>query len=300
MIICKDQGGFIKLERVFQDSVLMANGNEDLLKIWISFLFWAHWKDGADAQLNGIQHKLKRGQFMATQREIAAKLGWSRAKVERALSRFKTEQRIEQLTDHRSSIITIVNYSEYQDNRTTAEPQTEQLNVELPNNCRTTAEQLKGCSLIEEENKKERTLSPGARENWNAQLQAAPKEEPVPSPERLKLAQDWFEAFRDNCDWVMPYNVTPEDFTRDLARIETEVGLDCQRIREVWEYAKQDKFWAEKITKPEDFLKVGMGKKDRFIDQILRKVTIKPEAEKTHIKEFEFNAKDRKTRAIRT
>ena len=58
---------------------------------------------------------LQRGQILTSQTKLAKTWGWSRDKVQRYLALLERDQMIKLQTDNRKTIVTICNYSKYQD-----------------------------------------------------------------------------------------------------------------------------------------------------------------------------------------
>ena len=102
------------------------------LTVWIYLLCHANHKE-SKALWNGKTVTLKPGQLITGRKSIAVNTGLNESKVFRVLKTLKIEQQIEQQTCNVSSLITIVNWEEYQQN--------EQQYEQRANNERTTSEQ---------------------------------------------------------------------------------------------------------------------------------------------------------------
>lgn len=122
--------GWIKLHRKMLDNpIVMKDG--DYCIVWIYLLLNASHKD-YQAMFNGQKITLHSGQLITGRKSIAQSTHVNESKVSRILKLLKSEQQIEQLTSARNSLITIVNWNDYQ--------KSEQLNEQLVNNYRTASE----------------------------------------------------------------------------------------------------------------------------------------------------------------
>ena len=123
--------GWIKLyPKLLNNPVVMKDG--DHLAVWVYLLLKAVWKP-VDVMFGGQTITLKAGELTTGRRIIASELHINESKVQRILKRFENEQLIEQRTDRQCRLISIVNWTEYQ--------QSEQRNEQRVNNDRTTSEQ---------------------------------------------------------------------------------------------------------------------------------------------------------------
>lgn len=124
--------GFVKIHRKMLDNPVVCK-DADHLAIWVWLLLKATWSE-ADVTFHGERITLKPGQLTTGRKVIAKELGVSESKVQRVLSEFESEHQIEQLTDHKCRLISIVSWDKYQMREQPIEQQM--------NNCRTTGEQL--------------------------------------------------------------------------------------------------------------------------------------------------------------
>jgi DNA-binding MarR family transcriptional regulator len=81
---------------------------------WVDLLGLANECD-AELEVRGIRVPIHRGQVGWSQFRLAERWGWSRTKVKAFLKRLEKEGRVTITTDNETTIITIVNYCEYQD-----------------------------------------------------------------------------------------------------------------------------------------------------------------------------------------
>jgi hypothetical protein len=82
---------------------------------WIDLLLLANHDDNT-FYARGIQVNVKRGQTAYAVETLAAKWRWSRGKVNRFLNALKTEGQIDTQKTNVTTLITILNYSQYQTN----------------------------------------------------------------------------------------------------------------------------------------------------------------------------------------
>ncbi len=123
--------GFIKLHRKILDNPVVCKDAE-YFAIWGYLLLNATHKD-YQTMFKGEKITLNPGQLITGRKVISTKFNINESKVQRVLKKLENEQQIEQQTSNENRLITILNWSEYQ--------QGEQ-QYELPvNNERTTSEQ---------------------------------------------------------------------------------------------------------------------------------------------------------------
>jgi len=113
--------GFIKLYRKLLHSSILLDA--EALQVFIYFLLRARHQKGS-ARMNGQTVMLEPGQLITGRFVLSEALGLTPAKVRRIISLLKEEQQINQQAKGKYSIITIVNWSEYQGNnqQTTSRP----------------------------------------------------------------------------------------------------------------------------------------------------------------------------------
>ena len=103
--------GFIYLHRKLKSHWIFQES--DYLKTWIHLLFDAAYEDGS--MLVGKQIvQLKRGQLVFGRKAYGAKIGLSEGRLRRFLNLLKDEGMIDQQTTNKFSIISIINYDDYQ------------------------------------------------------------------------------------------------------------------------------------------------------------------------------------------
>ena len=126
-----NEKGWIKLHRKVLDNPVVCR-DSDHLAIWIYLLLNATHED-YETWFGGKKITLHPGQLVTGRKIIAKTLRISEAKTQRVLTCLENEHQIEQQTTTKGRVISLLNWSRYQD----AEQQTEQ----QVNNKRTTTEQ---------------------------------------------------------------------------------------------------------------------------------------------------------------
>lgn len=85
---------------------------------WIDLLLLANHSKRI-INIRGVEIEINRGQLARSEETLAKRWKWSRGKVRRFLSSLKSKQQIEQQKNNVTTLITIVNYNEYQKRDTT-------------------------------------------------------------------------------------------------------------------------------------------------------------------------------------
>jgi hypothetical protein len=85
---------------------------------WVDLILLAHTSDG-HVRVQGVKIDVSRGDVSRSEVTLAERWGWSRGKIRRFLDELESEQMITReryrQQDRRKSIISIVNYSKFQD-----------------------------------------------------------------------------------------------------------------------------------------------------------------------------------------
>jgi len=107
-----NEQGWIKLHRKMLDNpVVWKDG--DHLAVWIYLLLNATHKD-MDVLFRSKRITLKPGQLITGRKSIASQLSISDSKVKRVLLAFESDQQIDRQRSNQNSLITILNWCEYQ------------------------------------------------------------------------------------------------------------------------------------------------------------------------------------------
>ena len=106
--------GWIKLHRKMLDNPVVWK-DSDHLAGWIYLLLSATHKD-MDVLFKNKRITLKPGQLITGRKSIASQLSISDSKVKRVLLAFESDQQIDRQRSNKNSLITILNWCEYQQN----------------------------------------------------------------------------------------------------------------------------------------------------------------------------------------
>ena len=104
---------WLKLYRSIGKSDLWLSEPFTRGQAWVDLLVLANWKPGS-IRIRGTKVPLDRGQIGHAERYYCERWQWSRGKVRRFLGELETEQQIVQQKTNVTTVITIVNYEEYQ------------------------------------------------------------------------------------------------------------------------------------------------------------------------------------------
>lgn len=107
--------GFVTIHRAVFDHPLFER-NSARLGAWLWLVGKACWQP-TDFNIQGKTVALQRGQLCVSIRSLASEWGWSKSAVDRFITRLKTETMIETEAGHGRLILTICNYSNYQDRK---------------------------------------------------------------------------------------------------------------------------------------------------------------------------------------
>lgn len=106
--------GWVRLYRNIEDWPLYFSEPFTKTQAWIDLFLMANHQPGR-VYIRGVEIKLKRGQIAWSEVTMAARWRWGRNKVRNFLKWLKTEQQIEQQkSQYLTSIITILNYENFQ------------------------------------------------------------------------------------------------------------------------------------------------------------------------------------------
>ena len=106
--------GWIKLHRKMLDNPVVWK-DSDHLSVWIYLLLNATHKD-MDVLFKSKRITLKPGQLITGRKSIASQLSISDSKVKRVLLAFESDHQIDRQRSNKNSLITILNWCEYQQN----------------------------------------------------------------------------------------------------------------------------------------------------------------------------------------
>jgi hypothetical protein len=111
-----DNGGYVKIYRSILDNPTFRNVEEAMFFAYL--VLKANWRAG-ERRYDDRVYKLDRGDLVLGERKLAGGFGWTRKKVRGVISRLEATDMITrkwaQHGDQRAPVITICNYSLYQD-----------------------------------------------------------------------------------------------------------------------------------------------------------------------------------------
>jgi hypothetical protein len=122
--------GYIKVYRSLRDKGYWSDA--EYIHLWIHLLMKASYKQ-KEYLFNGKIEHLAPGQFISGRKSLSKETGVNESKIERILKCFEIEHQIEQQTNNKFRIITILNWDKYQVR--------EQQNEQQMNSQRTASEQ---------------------------------------------------------------------------------------------------------------------------------------------------------------
>ena len=107
--------GWISLYRQIKESWIWKDKEPfDKRSAWIDLLLTVNYKNKKIPYENGFI-EIEKGQTLTSIKQLAKKWKWSRHKVSDFLDRLEQDTMIVQVRDTRKTLISIVNYSKYQD-----------------------------------------------------------------------------------------------------------------------------------------------------------------------------------------
>jgi hypothetical protein len=107
--------GYIKLHRGWRDTDgLLPSKEFSDFEAWLWILENAAWKDGHRFNAKGELVPIERGQMHVSIRALQGVFGWSKARVERFLTRLKTVAKVTLEAGQSGTILTVCNYEKYQ------------------------------------------------------------------------------------------------------------------------------------------------------------------------------------------
>ena len=114
--------GWISLSRKVRDCWIWQDKPFSKGQAWVDMLLSANHEDKKFLLGNELV-EVKRGSFITSEHKLMDKWGWSKTKVRAFLLLLENDSMIVKISDKKKTTINIVNYSDYQDSRTTKEPQ---------------------------------------------------------------------------------------------------------------------------------------------------------------------------------
>ena len=104
--------GYIKIYRDIRDNWIWEDA--EMFKAWLDILMLVNHKD-KKTPFDGKLILVKKGSKITSLRKLAIRWGWSKDKTARFLDMLESDGMIRQTRDSKKTLITVVNYSFYQD-----------------------------------------------------------------------------------------------------------------------------------------------------------------------------------------
>jgi hypothetical protein len=184
--------GFVTFHREATEHPLFK-GEPARLGAWFWLVAKACWKP-TKFDIQGKIVTLNRGQVAVSRSQLAKAWGMSESGVERFLTRLQTEQMIERATGQGRSVITICNYSKYQDQESKAGQATGQATGQRSDSRRTAKEQgnkePNGSIVISARRDADWPEIPDwiPAASWNGWLEVRERKRDWPTPRAIELA----------------------------------------------------------------------------------------------------------------
>ena len=115
-----EQQGFLKLFRKLQDNPLWNDKPFSRGQAWVDLLFLANLQPTSFVK-RGTKITVERGQVGRSMKGLSDRWGWSIGKTRRFLSYLQNENQIEHQISNVTTLITIVNYDQYNQTETKTE-----------------------------------------------------------------------------------------------------------------------------------------------------------------------------------
>lgn len=123
--------GWITIHRKIKDHwIFQKNKTKTEFEAWIIMLMEVNHKD-EKVLIGNTLIECKRGQSVKSQKTWAKLFGWDRSRVRRFFTLLKTEQMLSLKSTNKMTILTILNYDIYQNNRTSNEHQKNKTEQEI-------------------------------------------------------------------------------------------------------------------------------------------------------------------------
>jgi len=118
------QQGWIRVHRSLMEHWLHEDKPFGKFGAWVDLLLMAN-HEARKMPIGGELSTIERGQLFTSSLTLSARWGWSRGKVERFLKQLENDQMMERKRTPNGQLLTLVNYSVYQDLNTTNGHQTD-------------------------------------------------------------------------------------------------------------------------------------------------------------------------------
>lgn len=126
--------GWFKFHRKIFDNPV-CNKDSEYFYVWCWILANAKYEDGERELFKNEDKVLHKGQLITTTKKISEKLNVSESKVNRILKKLEIERQIERQTSTKNTLISVVNWEQYQSDEKQNEKQ-------MTNQCKTSEKQM--------------------------------------------------------------------------------------------------------------------------------------------------------------
>ena len=237
--------GWIKLHRKLKESSFYHDS--DCVHLWVHILLSVN-KFDKKFLWNGAEVVIKSGQFITGRKKLSNETGIEESKIQRVLKKFEKCHMIEQQTNNRNRIITVVSWESHQESE------------QQMNNKRTTDErQMNTNKKVKKERKKE--LNSYVENSDEFQL--------------AKLLSDLM--IQNNPDNTTSKKAEKDNFQKwsdDIRKMNQIDKRTFEQIKYLINWSQKDSFWSSNIQSPSKL----RDKFDTLAGQVKRK---KPDKEKS-------------------
>lgn len=205
--------GWIKLHRKILENPIVCK-DADHLAVWVYLLLHATHVE-RQVLFNGQKITLRPGQLITGRKKIADELSVDASKVKRIIDKFKSDQQIDQQGTNKGSLITVLNWEDYQKSD-------QQIDQQMTSKCPTDDQQVttNKNERIEEQKKKNKNITREANELFErlwklypnprgkGEVSAANKRELLAIGEStlVKAIERYSLELQKDADWRRPKN----------------------------------------------------------------------------------------------
>lgn len=278
--------GYIKLFRKIQDNKVWNRKPYSWGQAWLDLLLSANHKPGLIV-VRGIPIKIKPGQVAHSIKTLSVRWGWSHGKVERFLKWLLHEAQIDLQKNNISTVITILNWSEYQEDGAQNGAQAER---RIPpkrsaGDAQNGAQKTNVTSLTDcgyKSGSQETTQKPGRRRGRDASTNKNEEQEIKKSTTscrafsedstEFRLARLLFDLILSNHPTHKKPNL--QNWAKEIDLMLRVDKRDPAGIEEVARWCQQDEFWkvnilsTAKLRKHFDRLEIKMGNGNPAVDGV--------------------------------
>lgn len=224
--------GWIKLHRKLYESSLWKNEKFTRGQAWADLLLMANFAN-SDYRIRGIKVYVQRGQIARSVDYFSNRWKWSKGKIKRFFNELETDHQIEIQKTNIISILTIINYEQYQGNEPTNE-----LPNSTPNEPANSTPNRPANGPYNKNDKKEKNVKNDKNNN------------------KTKFSDEILEVTQFLYDCIMrfvnpsAYKNRPPNLDKWASSIDKLHRLDKAPIKDIKRvilFATQDNFWSQNI-----------------------------------------------------